>query len=401
MPTIPETWFEKNFGAVPTSFKPTLGRTDIPATTRIDPAKPYAMPGEDPYGRPASDQPFDVIEGWRLANEAMARNSAPRAASAAAKMTEDRLSVAQKRAQLRRALEANRKNKKVTTDWSAMNQDPKAALGNPRITPAGVKEDLGRNLTDRDKFFTGQFETKTNDVVAQARNRYEAMLDARVIGQTTTRTPIMVVPQYKDAAGEAIWFAQQKRLKQSDIQSWQAFFVNQGKLKPGQFVYGAWDASTQKAMYDLMGEANAMGQKVDNVKAMYEASWQQPGGGPPGTGYGSGAPSGPTSTTQRIFSITSLAKGGEILKAYLQQELGRDPSAAEVAAYMRLLNGKERKNPTVVRTTYSADGTASTSTTTEANVDPGASADDFVSESLKKEKGARDTMEYMSLLDGM
>jgi hypothetical protein len=398
MPTIPETWFERNFGVVPASFRsgPTLGRTDIPATTKISPAKPYDIP--EP-GLVTNYQP-DIIEGWRAANEAMARARMQQESSAVSKMARDRTTQAQVRSQLRAALEAARKNRKVTTDWTAMNQPADAAMGNPMITPSNVKDDLGRNLTDKDKFWTGQFETTTAPIIGQPRNRYEAMLDSRVIGTQVTRTPIMVTPRYKDAAGEALWYAQQKRLNQTQIQAWQAYFVARQLIKPGEFVYGAWDAATQKAMYQQMGEANAMGQTVDGLRGAYESQWRNGAGGGYGPAGGGGA-AVPRVTTQRIFSITSLAKGGQILKAYLQQELGRDPSKAEIAAYVRLLNGQERKSPTVVTTNYSADGTSSTSTTKEANVDPGDTADDFLAQSMKKEKGARDTMEYMSILAGM
>jgi hypothetical protein len=404
MPSVPQTWFQANFGQVPTSFSglesggPQLdpyGR-EIP---QLQPSHEYDLSVADHPGA-FTRYSDDVIQGWRNANAAAAEARRRADAAVVTKFTQDRLAQAAIRASIRTAM--SKANVHTTTDWSALNVPADAGQGNAMITLPGQAKDLGRNITDKDPFFTGQFETKTNTVYGQPRNRYEAMLDTGPVqGTEVTKTPIVAHAMYRDSAGEAMRYSQQKRLDQAAIQQWQAFFVNAGTLKPGAFQFGAWDAATQDAMYNLMGQANAMGQSVDSMRSGYEQSWAAMGGGPGAGGGSGGSVAQPRDVTQKVYSVTSLAKGGELLRAYLQQELGRDPSSAEISAYVRLLNGKERKNPTITNTHYSANGASSTSVVQEANVDSQASAHDYMTSDMKQELAGRQAMEYMNALAGM
>lgn len=416
MPSIASDWFAANFGGEPQSFVQAaqLGRTDIPATSRISAGSPYDT---NPRQGLATQYAPDVIEQWRQANEARVtatRNLAQVAGVRAAQnVTTRRIAQAAQREkvrkQVRRALDT------TVFDWSKANMPTTKQIETARmeaqkkgqnidmITPSSVAKDLGRNLTSLDPFWTGQFETKTEGIYGSPRTREEFMLDTgQHLGTRTTKTPIVVQPRYRDNAGEAMRYAYQYKMSQRDIQSWQDFFRAKGDLKPGSFQFGAWDVHTQQAMYKLMGEANAMGQDVKAVRAAYEHGWKAMGGDPSmGFGSSGGAGSAPRDTTQTVYSITSLAKGGELLRAFLQQELGRDPDKSEIAAYVRLLNGQERKNPTITKTHYSASGAVSTSTVQEANVDPQDSARTLVTGDMKKELEARRTMEYMTALSEM
>jgi hypothetical protein len=402
MPSIPATWFERNFGKAPTGFGQEqqydmLGRP-IPQLRQFT---PYQAPGQPGLFSQYSDE---VVQGWEDANQAARVASAGRPAlSTAARMEQARQRDAQLRARLRQQLTDMRV--KVTEDLARLRTpDAKqAAAGQPMITLPGVKEDLGRLQSSVDPFPTGRWETKSEAMYARPITRDEKILDVgRQTGVEVTRSPIVAYPQYRDSQGTAQRYAQINRLDAQGVKSWQNFFVRRGLLQAGSFIMGAWDANTQKAMYQQMGEANAMGQKVENVRGMWEQNmktlgWDATTGYPTSSGAGAQA----RDVTQKVFSITSLAKGGELLRTYLQQELGRDPSRAEIAAYVRLLNGKERKNPTITRTHYSASGDSSTSVVKEANVDPGDTANKFVTTDLEKELGARQTMEYMDILAGM
>lgn len=415
MPSIASEWFRANYGTEPQSFveKATLGRTDLAARSHVSAGQPYNL---NPQQGVITQYAPDVIETWRQANEA--RIKAAEALSnatqvrAAQTLTQRRIQVAAQRAavrkQVRQAMDS------VTYDWSPTNAPNAAQLkaaedqANAKgvsptfITTDNVKQDLGRPLSSLDSFFTGQFATKSEPIYGSPRSREEFMLDTgQRLGTKTTRTAIVAHPLYRDGSAEAMRYAFSKKLSQKDIESWQGFFVRAGVVKPGAFQFGVWDNTTQQAMYKLMGEANSIGQDVKQVRAGLEHAWSQMGG-TPAQGFGSsGGGSGPVNTTQRIFNITSLAKGSELLRSYLQQELGRDPSKAEIASYVRLLNGQERKNPTIVSTTYSGGGKASITTTKEANVDPQNTAHDYVGGSMAKELEARKTMEYMTALSEM
>lgn len=409
MPSVPQTWFQRNFGRSPWD--------------RADSRWDGTQPDTDIYGRPVDRTVYTPYASDPQTANAVAEanrtiGSMNFSASAGGAQSQ---AAAQKRLTQRQAAEAAARNAvraalmkaRTQYDYSAANmpdakaveaargRDRRAGYSGDYITPAGVAKDLGRSLSSADVFDTGQVQHNVQSVMDnRPRNRYEVALDGRVVGKTDTVTPIVAHPQYRDGAGEAMYYAQRKRLTASQIAQWQQFFQVTGGLSSGKFIPGAWDANTQKAMYNFMGAANSMGQKVEDLRDMAMSAAKN-GGQMPWQNYsgGGGGGGGSQTTTQRIVNLTSLAKGGEILRAYLQQELGRDPDQAEIAAYVRLLNGQERKNPTIVTTTYS--GGTSSSTTKEGNVDPGDTAHTVVTEQMKQELAGRRTMKYMDALMGM
>ena len=398
MPSIPATWFERNFGKAPSGFDQgpqydMLGR-EIPRLS------PYT-PTEEPLN--AFGQPAGGVNWGAQTNQNAAVASAGRPAlSPAARMEEARRRDAMLRARLRKQISDMRV--KVVEDMTKLRMpDPKSAAEAPQmITLPSVKEDLGRNQSGLDPFPTGQWTNTSTPTYARPMTRDEKILDVgRQTGVEVTRTPVVVNPKYLASNASAQRYALNARLDTQGVKKWQRFFERRGLLKQGSYLMGTWDDKTQAAMYQQMAEANSMGQSVETMRGMWEQNMKALGYDAT-TGYptGGGA-AAPRDTTQKVFSITSLAKGGELLRTYLQQELGRDPSKAEIAAYVRLLNGKERKNPTITHTHYSANGASSTSVVKDANVDPGDTANKYVTTDLQKELGARQTMEYMNALAGM
>lgn len=400
MPSIPATWFERNFGRAPDGFTTTTGGS-LAETENDDTSLTGWMKPDDPF----QSQSF-----YKVQFDQQVQRTRTQAQTLQAKMAADRERQARIRHQIRASMEATRQQnvKRSTTDWSPLNVDPAAAAAdaekNPMITPEKVRKDLGRGISQAgDPFWTGRFETTETGIYDKPSTKWERVLDVgKRIGTETISRPQVAHAIYRDSNGEAMRFAQQRRMGQKQIMGWQDFFAARGIIKPGSFQFGVWGPETQAAMYQLMGEANSMGQTVEGVRAGYEQQWKALGG-TPATGFGStgGAAAAPRDVTQKVYSITSLAKGGELLRSYLQQELGRDPSRAEIQAYVRLLNGKERKNPTITRTHYSADGSSSTSTVKDANVDPGDTANTYVGKELEDELKARQAMEYMNILGGM
>lgn len=404
MPSVPQTWFQRNFGKTPWDM----------SDSRWDGAQPET----DIYGRPIDRTvytPYATDDQTANAVAAANRTIGSMNFSASAAGTQSQ-AAAQKRLTQQQAAAAAARNAVRQALMKARTVYDRSPLNMPSsdqvraaqtkngdyITPDSVAKDLGRNLTSADVFDTGGVQHNVQAVTDnRPRNRYEVALDGRVIGKTDTVTPIVQSPRYKDGAGEAMYYATRNRLTSSQIAQWQLFFQATGGLTSGKFIPGAWDDSTQKAMYQFMGAANSMGQRVEDLRSMAMSAMKNGGQMPWQNGSGSGSGSGPTSTTQRIVNITSLAKGAEIIRAYLQQELGRDPDQAEIAAYVRLLNGQERKNPTIVTTTYSAGGASSSTTTKEGNVDPGNTAHDLVTGQMSQELAGRRTMKYMDALMGM
>lgn len=92
-----------------------------------------------------------------------------------------------------------------------------------------------------------------------------------------------------------------------------------------------------------------------------------------------GGPSTSTSTNRSV-RLTSRASAQAILKQTLAQELGREPTAAEVTRFVKSLNKEERANPQVTTTTSRSDGkgnSSSSSTTKESSVDPMSEGEEF------------------------
>ncbi len=63
-----------------------------------------------------------------------------------------------------------------------------------------------------------------------------------------------------------------------------------------------------------------------------------------------------------------------MLTQALAQQLGREPSPAEVTRFLHSLNAEERAHPTVTHTHIAAGGAHQSSTTQQSSVEPGAEA---------------------------
>ena len=259
---------------------------------------------------------------------------------------------------------------------------------------------------------TGQFEPQYQTTIqyGNPRNKWEVGNDTGpVIGRT--QTPVITHAQYQgDTARAAQGYAANNKMTPAQIRDWQSFFVGMhivggpATLTPGQFVSGVWDQATQQAMDDLMGYSNRTnGVTVDQARSMFENSWANGNGGVnPAALAAQAVRSGqPRHTVSKVYSITSVAQGSQLIRSYLQQQLGRDPNSGEVAAYVRLLNGQERKNPQITTTNYSATGASSTSVQQGANVDPQAAADQFVKANLGPENAGRKGIEMFNWLGGV
>lgn len=111
-------------------------------------------------------------------------------------------------------------------------------------------------------------------------------------------------------------------------------------------------------------------------------------------GGGSGGLSRPSTYTEttRSVDLTNPKSARALLKQALQQELGRDPSAAEQQAFLGALQAAEREDPTVRSSTYKLDPETGqyrqTASTTKGGVDPSAYTDDYKDRHNQREAGA-------------
>lgn len=135
-----------------------------------------------------------------------------------------------------------------------------------------------------------------------------------------------------------------------------------------------WSKSANSALQDAMADANKNGITLDQ---MYQAN-QKNGGGNSGSGSGSGSGGGRSVSTSSSVSLTSKEAAHQILGQALAQQLGRQPTAAETAAFLRSLNATEKANPSTSTTvsTFDGSGNSHSSTTSKSvNINPSAEAD--------------------------
>jgi hypothetical protein len=308
---------------------------------------------------------------------------------------------------------------RVTYDASPLEPTPGEKPGGPVI--GGVTSPSGNaafNFDSNTKVQKTVYNEKTKqfegavtieEVYGRPRNKWEFISETGPLLSRTAK-PVTVKPKYLgDTWREAQAFQGKNGLSNKDVREWQSFFVQQmatggpAPLKVNSFVAGIWDKPTQDAMASLMDYANRNGMTVEEAKGAFLKSWNDQGGVAAivAAGGGGGAAARPRVETSKQFSITSLAKGGALLRQFLQQELGRDPSQGEINAYVRSLNGQERKNPQISTTRWNSDFSSSTTTTEERNVDEGETATAFVNSSLAQEKGGRQAIEMFDWLGGV
>lgn len=132
---------------------------------------------------------------------------------------------------------------------------------------------------------------------------------------------------------------------------------------------GSYDRATELAFGKATGEANFMGQSLDEL---FQSQDAEKAGLPSSQKKG---PKGPQAHdyTSTSLHLTGRAGAQQVLTSALAQQLGREPTEEEVSRFLRSLNAEERADPSVTNTHVSASGN-STSTTHDSSVDAGAEA---------------------------
>ena len=205
------------------------------------------------------------------------------------------------------------------------------------------------------------------------------------------QNPVYRVPQYTyDELGAMRGQSPQR------IFEVQRLLYNTGYLASG-FRTGWYDKSTEEALADAMADANRQGLTLDQLAARISAGQK----GLKGTGYG-GSGSGPRDITSTSVSLTGRAGAQQVLTQALAQQLGREPSPTEVTRFLKSLNTEERANPTVTHTHIGAGGAKQSSTTTQSDVNPSASAEAYAKTGpFQTERGKYQDSIYFDLLGSM
>ena len=187
---------------------------------------------------------------------------------------------------------------------------------------------------------------------------------------------------------------------------------------------------TMAAYRNALGEANGYGADVDEylkarIAARYGGDASPYGSGGSGGGGGGSSSSSTSisnsSMTTRSVNLTGRGTAEGILRNALTQELGREPTAREVQDFKRSLNVKERKNPTITKSTSSTTTTSSqsskgnhvsstsntsgtsSSTTKQSDIDPSEEALDFAksSKKLRQERRMYQNSQYLDVIEAM
>lgn len=150
----------------------------------------------------------------------------------------------------------------------------------------------------------------------------------------------------------------------------------------GSYSKGNWDPASREALRMAMWAANRDKTPLDEylgTGAFYDKQFGPNGQPAPYTG--------PTTTTQTSEStnLSSRPTARAVLAGALATEMGREPSRAEVDAFLTGLNMAEKKNPTITTTTTTSDpnpkdhtvAVTSSSTTEQSDVDPAAKARNY------------------------
>lgn len=135
-----------------------------------------------------------------------------------------------------------------------------------------------------------------------------------------------------------------------------------------------WSKEADTALRKAMADANRSGITLE--QALLARMRDGSGSGAPGSYRGGGGGGGRSVSTSTSVNLTSKEAAQQILAQSLAQQLGRQPTASETAAFLRSLNATERANPST-STTVSTAGHSST-TSKSVNINPSAEADTWV-----------------------
>jgi hypothetical protein len=214
-------------------------------------------------------------------------------------------------------------------------------------------------------------------------------------GQTSGTA--VLSPMYTDAS-----LGQYRRMAATDplkLYNYQQALARAGYMSATN-ASPVYSADFQKAMAAAMTDANYNGLSLDSLLAMRALG--QNNGRVGGGGGGGGGSSTSTSIT-KSYNITSRPTAQSLLKQVLAQELGREPTSAEVSRFVKALNKEERANPSINRstTTSTAKGSSTTSTSTPSKVDPGAEAEEFGETVSPQERRMFQSSNYYDVIASM
>ena len=215
-------------------------------------------------------------------------------------------------------------------------------------------------------------------------------------GQTSGTA--VLAPMYNDGS-----LGQYRRMSATDplkLYSYQQALARAGYMSATK-ASPTYTMDFQNAMAKAMTDANYSGMSLDSLLAMRTLGAN---GASVGGAGGSGSGGSTTSTNiSKSYNITSRPTAQSLLKQVLAQELGREPTGAEVSRFVKALNKEERANPSINRSTTvsSAKGSSTTSTSTPSKIDPGAEAEQFGEKVSPQERHMFQQSNYYDVIANM
>ena len=193
----------------------------------------------------------------------------------------------------------------------------------------------------------------------------------------------------------------------------QMMLYNTGYLTPDEdWHVGVLDEGTIGALQEYLGDANRMGMTKEQLFNYIRQNGKSTGmtSGSSSSYGSSGADYSPytTTTTQSNVTLSSRASARAFLIQAMASEMGREPTAAEVRRFTRLLNARQEKNPTTTKTTTTTDPSpsgdstvTSKSTTKESKVDPTQAAERYAEKIGGNEANRFQAANFMSVIEQM
>lgn len=184
----------------------------------------------------------------------------------------------------------------------------------------------------------------------------------------------------------------------------QSVLAARGKLT-GDYWVGHFDTKTKAAMQEAFMEANWYNMTLAEYFTLSKAELKELTEGGDGGGSLGGGGGGPTTTTGTTTSInlSGPAEARSVLSSVMAQYLGRAPTRTEIDQFLKNLNRRERRNPSVTDYTTTTEGTHTDTTTTTkgGSVDATGLAEDFVGENRPAEQHRFQTGQYFDVLANM
>lgn len=240
-------------------------------------------------------------------------------------------------------------------------------------------------------------------------------LSLRYFDAQKRKRPVYSKPKYRK--GMEVTYG--VKLGAKAIGEWQDFFTMNG-FRTGP--RGLWTKYEIDAMAAFMGMANASyGSSVEDLRTVVANSpdlFPPPGSGQPtladqlgenGDGGGSGlpTPTEPYTETTTETRITEYDAGDALMlvRNYVREQIGRDPTDREVQRFLKNLNAAARADPTVITTVTTTDpmsGESTTDVTTdETAVNPEAMGLQFGEEVAPGEEMEYQAGRYMDAIRGL